>query len=565
MLVNLHVKNLALIEEENIDFDEGLNILSGETGAGKSIILGSINAALGSKTSPDFIRSGCEYGLSEITFAIPEDKIERIKELGVISCDDGELVISRKIMANRSQIKVNGQSFTSAQTRVLAHELIDIHGQHDNESLLKPSRHLDMLDEYGGAEITRLKKEIGLKYREYRQTKEKADEFCTDEESRRREISFLEFEVNEIEEAQLKPGEDEELEEEYRKMANAEKITSGLGEVYHLMDSDAECVRDQIGRSVKIMGDLMSEDDRIETFYQALSDIESLCNDVTRDLADYMEDLTFREDEFEAVEKRLDFINRLKLKYGKTIPDILNHKEEAEQKLEFYRNFDEEKAETEELLEKQKEELNKMCDVLTEKRHEAAAALQENIVKALRDLNFLEVRFDVEFKKNEGFSANGNDSIQFLISTNPGENLQPLSKVASGGELSRIMLGFKSILAGKDEVETLIFDEIDTGISGRTAQMVSEKLSEISRNHQVICITHLPQIASMADSHYLIEKTVTDGKTTTAIAELTEEKSVEELARMLGGAKITDAVLESAWEMKKMNIYSKKVNKTEKR
>ena len=348
-------------------------------------------------------------------------------------------------------------------------------------------------------------------------------------------------------------------------MANAEKITSGLGEVYHLMDSDAECVRDQIGRSVKIMGDLMSEDKRIETFYQALSDIESLCNDVTRDLADYMEDLTFREDEFEAVEKRLDFMNRLKLKYGKTIPDILNHKEEAEQKLEFYRNFDEEKAETEALLEKQKEELNKMCDVLTEKRHEAAAALQENIVKALRDLNFLEVRFDVEFKKNEGFSANGNDSIQFLISTNPGENLQPLSKVASGGELSRIMLGFKSILAGKDEVETLIFDEIDTGISGRTAQMVSEKLSEISRNHQVICITHLPQIASMADSHYLIEKTVTDGKTTTAIAELTEEKSVEELARMLGGAKITDAVLESAWEMKKMNIYSKKVNKTEKR
>ena len=565
MLLNLHVKNLALIEEAEVDFREGLNILTGETGAGKSIIIGSINIALGGKVSKDIIRHGEESALVELVFDTQAEPVKNFFDVNNLDWEDGQIIISRKIMNGKNIIKVNGETISASMLRELAAFLIDIHGQHDNESLLKPSRHLDMLDEYGGAEITRLKKEIGLKYRGYRQTKEKADEFCTDEESRRREISFLEFEVNEIEEAQLKPGEDEELEEEYRKMANAEKITSGLGEVYHLMDSDAECVRDQIGRSVKIMGDLMSEDDRIETFYQALSDIESLCNDVTRDLADYMEDLTFREDEFEAVEKRLDFINRLKLKYGKTIPDILNHKEEAEQKLEFYRNFDEEKAETEELLEKQKEELNKMCDVLTEKRHEAAAALQENIVKALRDLNFLEVRFDVEFKKNEGFSANGNDSIQFLISTNPGENLQPLSKVASGGELSRIMLGFKSILAGKDEVETLIFDEIDTGISGRTAQMVSEKLSEISRNHQVICITHLPQIASMADSHYLIEKTVTDGKTTTAIAELTEEKSVEELARMLGGAKITDAVLESAWEMKKMNIYSKKVNKTEKR
>ena len=542
-----------------------MNILTGETGAGKSIIIGSINIALGGKVSKDIIRHGEESALVELVFDTQAEPVKNFFDVNNLDWEDGQIIISRKIMNGKNIIKVNGETISASMLRELAAFLIDIHGQHDNESLLKPSRHLDMLDEYGGAEITRLKKEIGLKYREYRQTKEKADEICTDEESRRREISFLEFEVNEIEEAQLKPGEDEELEEEYRKMANAEKITSGLGEVYHLMDSDAECVRDQIGRSVKIMGDLMSEDDRIETFYQALSDIESLCNDVTRDLADYMEDLTFREDEFEAVEKRLDFINRLKLKYGKTIPDILNHKEEAEQKLEFYRNFDEEKAETEELLEKQKEELNKMCDVLTEKRHEAAAALQENIVKALRDLNFLEVRFDVEFKKNEGFSANGSDSIQFLISTNPGENIQPLSKVASGGELSRIMLGFKSILAGKDEVETLIFDEIDTGISGRTAQMVSEKLSEISRNHQVICITHLPQIASMADSHYLIEKTVTDGKTTTAIAELTEEKSVEELARMLGGAKITDAVLESAWEMKKMNIYSKKVNKAEKR
>lgn len=552
MLLNLHVKNLALIEEAEVEFNEGLNIMTGETGAGKSIIIGSVNIALGGKISRDMIRNGAEYALVELVFQTESEEVRWFFTENDLPWEEGQIIISRKLMNIKNIIKVNGETISVTMLRELAGLLMDIHGQHDNESLLKTSKHLAMLDEYGGTDIITVKKQISEKYNDYKKIKEKCSSFTEDEEARRREISFLEFEVKEIEEAELKSGEDEELEEEYRKLSNAEKITAGIGECYDMMDGENNSIRERIGRAVKGMGELLSYDEKIEEFYQAFSDIESLCTDLTRELAGYMEDMAFDGERFEYIEKRLDFINRLKLKYGKTIKEIQEHKEEALKKLEFYRNFEEEKEKAESGLQKLESELNVLCDKLTGLRKKSAVSIRTNIVKALKDLNFLEVMFDVEFKKNEGFTANGNDSVQFLISTNPGESLKPLSKVASGGELSRIMLGFKTLLAGKDGVETLIFDEIDTGISGRTAQMVSEKLKEISTGHQVICITHLPQIASMADSHYLIEKSVQSGKTITQIKELSEEKSVEELARMLGGAKITDTVMESAREMKKL-------------
>ena len=552
MLLNLHVKNLALIEEAEVDFHEGLNIMTGETGAGKSIIIGSINIALGGKVSKDIIRNGADYALVELVFETESEEVHRFFEENDLPWEDGQVIISRKLMNTKNMIKINGETTPVSILRELASLLIDIHGQHDNESLLKNSKHLSMLDEYGGTEIAALRKQISGLFYEYRKIKEKCAGFTIDEEERRREISFLEFEVKEIEEAELKPGEDEELEEEYKRMSNAEKITAGIGEAHELIDGEEQSARELIGRAVKNIGDLLSYDERIEALYQAVSDIEALCTDFIRELADYMEDTAFDGERFEYIEKRLDFINRLKLKYGKSIEEIHKHRDEAQRKLEFYENYEEEKEKTLAEFQKIETELKGLCDELTGLRKKAASALGENIIKALQDLNFLEVAFDVEFKKTEGFFTNGNDNVQFLISTNPGEAMKPLSKVASGGELSRIMLGFKSLLAGKDNVETLIFDEIDTGISGRTAQMVSEKLKEISKNHQVICITHLPQIASMADSHYLIEKTVADGKTVTQIKELTEEKSVEELARMLGGAKITETVMESAREMKRM-------------
>lgn len=554
MLTNLHVKNLALIEEAEVDFGGGLNIMSGETGAGKSIIIGSVNIALGGKVSKDMIRHGSDFALVELVFQTDTKNIKDYFEEHDLDWEDGQIIISRKITNSKSIIKVNGETVSLTCLKEIASMLMDIHGQHDNESLLKTSRHLDLIDEYGGGKIAELKKEIGEKYRSYQQLRKKMEEFTGDEESRRREISFLEFEIQEIETASLKKNEDEELEEEYRRLSNSGKITSGLGAVLDRMDSSDEGIREQLGRVVKELSELSEMDSDMGQYYSSALDIEMLMGDLSRELSGYLDDMTFDRERYDYIEKRLDFINRLKLKYGKSIEEIHEHCENAQEKLTFYRHFEEEKEKTEKSMKDSGEELASLCDKLTELRKKAAGEISKQIVKALKDLNFLEVKFDAEFLKQEGFTANGNDTVQFLISTNPGEALKPLSKVASGGELSRIMLGFKSILAGKDEVDSLIFDEIDTGISGRTAQMVSEKLRQISRGHQVICITHLPQIASMADNHYLIEKTVIQGTTRTDIRRMTEEESVEELARMLGGVRITDTVLESAREMKKMAL-----------
>lgn len=552
MLVNLHVKNLALIDESEVDFKEGLNILTGETGAGKSIIIGSVNIALGGKVSKDIIRHGAEYAMVELVFESHSRELQAYFAEHELEWEDGQIIISRKIMNTKSVVKVNGETVSVSMLKEIASMLMDIHGQHDNESLLKTAKHLDMIDTFGGAEVQKKKAELAEVYYQYKAEQEKLGKFSLDEEGQRREISFLEFEVSEISEADLQDKEDEALEDEYRKMSNAEKIYAGIGGVHEVLSGSQPGVLEQLGRAVRDLGELVNYDEKIGGFYQTCLDIEALASDVSRELADYLEEVTFSEERFAEVEKRLNEINRLKLKYGKTIEDIQNHRREAEEKLHFYENFQMEKENCQNRLSELEKKLKKMSQELTKLRQKSAQYIKENIVKALKDLNFLEVQFEVEFKQLEHFTAGGMDSVQFLISTNPGEDMKPLSKVASGGELSRIMLGFKSILAGRDEIETLIFDEIDTGISGRTAQMVSEKLRQISGGHQVICITHLPQIASMADSHYLIEKSVQDGKTVTHIAPLEEAASVEELARMLGGAQITETVLESAREMKRL-------------
>ena len=528
MLVNLHVKNLALIEEENIDFEKGLNILSGETGAGKSIILGSINAALGSKTSPDFIRSGCEYGLSEITFAIPEDKVERIKELGVISCEDGELVISRKIMANRSQIKVNGQSFTSAQTRLLAHELIDIHGQHDNQLLMDESNHLSVIDEYDDTVRPLL-----------------------DGESRIKEMAFLQYEINELESAALKPGEDEQVETDYRRMSNFQKIAGNLSEVSMLLSEGDSNLSDMAGSALKNMIAASEYDESLSENCDILSDIENLISDVAHNLSAYMEDFTFDQSEFNALEERLDLINSLKMKYGNSIENILSALEEKKQKLSEYENYDEVVAKRKAEYDLAFKQLMKSAGKLGTHRRKTALQFAEDIKNALRQLNFLDVRFEACFSEKEPDQA-GTDDVRFMISTNPGEDMKPLAKIASGGELSRIMLAIKSVMAETDVSKTLIFDEIDAGISGKTAQLVAEKLNNLSNTHQIICITHLPQIAAMADNHYVIEKSTKDNRTISNITRLSYDESVGELARMLGGSSITEAVVSNAKELKNM-------------
>lgn len=561
MLTNLHVKNLALIEEESIDFDEGLNILSGETGAGKSIIIGSINAALGAKTSPDFIRSGAEYGLAELLFHIDDDNIIRqIKELGVIDIEDGDLLISRKIMANRSQFKVNGQTFTASQTRELSHLLIDIHGQHDNQMLMDESNHIDVVDVYGAAEINPIKDKLAQEYKIYKNAENELNELSLDKEQRQRELSFLEYEIEEIENANLSVGEDEELENTYRRLNNYQKIIGELSVADKLLNSGNDNMSDMAGNVSKALSSISEYDEKISSAYDMMSDIESLIHDTSRIISDYIEECTFNPEEFSVIEKRLDLINNLKSKYGNSIESVLVQLKDKKDKVQQLYNYDEVLKEKTELYEKAKKSILNICDELRKARISAASKLEKEFIKELKELNFLDVRFSIKFENKENFNSNGSDIISFYISTNPGEDLKPLSKIASGGELSRIMLAIKTVMAEKDNNISLIFDEIDAGISGKTAQMVANKLSRLSAAHQIICITHLPQIASMADSHYIIEKSAKDNKTYSSIKKMNYEESIEELSRMLGGSKVTDSVIANAKEMKELAKDFKNTN-----
>lgn len=549
MLVHLHVKNLALIQEVQADFGPGLNILTGETGAGKSILMGSVNLALGQKMSRGMIREGAPYALVELVFQVDSCTEEKLKELDVFP-EEGQVIITRKLMENRSISKVNGEASTAGNIKKIAALLLDIHGQHEHQSLLYPEKQMEILDEFGGGEI--LEKKEGVKdfYIEYSRLKKELESYQIDEEQRRREMGFLEYEIQEISQAQLKPGEDQELETVYRKLANGKKITEGLGSVYQITGYEGEGMGAQMGRAMQKISQIREYDSELENIYSSMEDMDSLLNDLNRELSSYLSEFVFSDEEFQETENRLDLINHLKSKYGHTIEEILSYQGEKEKELERLENFQARKEELERKLEEQEMLLKKASQELTRCRKDWASMLEEKIIQSLQDLNFLNVEFHISFREKESYTAQGKDSITFMISTNPGEPVLPLQQVVSGGELSRIMLAIKNLLADKDQTETLIFDEIDTGISGRTAQKVAEKMKVIGENHQVLCITHLPQIASQADYHYLIEKNVENMETSTRIRRLSYDDSVEELARMLGGAKITDAVLQNAAEMK---------------
>lgn len=506
MLTNLHVKNLALIEEENVDFEEGLNILSGETGAGKSIILGSINAALGAKTSPDFIRTGADYGLAELVFDIDDEyTLEKIKELGVIDIDEGELLISRKITPTRSQIKVNGQNFTAAQTQKLARYLIDMHGQHDNQALMDDSTHINVVDEYCAESIADIRDEMQADYKYYTECRNVLKELDKDNEERQREVSFLEYEVNEITAAALKVGEDEELETEFKKLNNYQKIMSELSGADMLLNSSDDNISDMLGMVIKSVLSASECDSSLSGLCDTLQDVESLIMDVSHDISAYIDNSDFDVSSLNDIQYRLDTINELKNKYGGSIENVLLSLKKKQDKLEEYYNYDEILKKRQAEYDKAYEKAAATADRLSAIRKDAADRLTAEFTESLKKLNFLDVKFRIDFEKSESLTANGYDSVCFMISTNPGQELRPLSKIASGGELSRIMLAIKTVMAG-DDSKTLIFDEIDAGISGRTAQMVSNQLARLAGHHQIICITHLPQIASMADAHFTIEK-----------------------------------------------------------
>lgn len=546
MLLELHVKNLALIEQADVEFGDGLNILTGETGAGKSIIIGSVNLALGQKAPKEMIRSGSDYAYVELIFSVEEEKRELLERMDVYPDDDGTLIITRKIMPTRSVSKINDETVTVTKLKEVTGLLIDIHGQHEHQSLLHASKHLEILDTYAKSQIGPIKEKTASLYKEYGMWKVRLEELSGDEESRRREYDFLRFEVDEIEQVGLKDGEEEELTERYRFYSNSRKIAESLSVAYEAVNSE------MVGRAIHEVGDVVDYDQTLKPIQDQLYDAESLLDDVHHAIGSYLEDISFNEEEMRQTEERLDLIHNLQAKYGSTAAEISRTLEEKQKRLEELEHFDDYRREAETGLKKAEKQLETACEKLSEARKKASVILTEKIRERLLDLNFLDVKFSMSFSRLSHYTANGFDEAEFVISTNPGEPERSLGLVASGGELSRIMLAIKTVLADTDEIPTLIFDEIDTGISGRTAQKVSEQLAIISKNHQVICITHLPQIASMADEHFEIAKSAKDGKTRTVIHELDETQMIAELARLLGGVEITGAVLENAKEMKRL-------------
>ena len=561
MLYSLHVKNLALIKEQEIDFTRGLNILTGETGAGKSVVIGSVNLALGGKADQGMIRTGEEYALVELVFGL-ESELQRklLLDMDIPVEEDGTVVIQRKLMQGRSISKVCGESVTARQLKDISNILINIHGQNDHQELLQKKKHLEILDDYCMDGLRELFDKLGLEYNNMKKLKVELEETNIDENSRQREQELLEYEVNEISEAALLPGEDEKLESMYHKMVNSRKISEAAGMAYAMTGSGEgeESASDMVGRAVRELGSVVNYDKDLEDILSQLTDVENLLTDFNHAISSYIKDLEFDDEEFKETEDRLNVINHLKDKYGGSIDEVLKALEEKQTRLDTLSDLDAHRNKLEKELAESHKKVLELCSRISGIRAKGAKELSKKLKDALIDLNFLDVKFEIAVRSDEeNVSSKGYDDVEFMISTNPGEDLRPLEKIASGGELSRIMLALKTVVADKDDISTLIFDEIDAGISGKTAWKVSTKLGELSKDHQIICITHLPQIAAMADTHFMIEKGLEDGRTVTNIFALDEDGGNKELARLLGGEEITETTLQNALEMRRMALEQK--------
>lgn len=560
MLYSLHVKDLALIKEQEIEFGEGLNVLTGETGAGKSVLIGSVNLALGSKADKDLIRTGADYALVELTFFVDNEITKsRIKEMDLPIEEDGTVILSRKIMDGRSICKVGGENVTVRQLRLLGELLINIHGQNDNQTLLQNKKHLEILDSFAGDKVLEHKKKLKEVWSLHEKIKAKLEETDIDEATRKREQDLAMFELEEIQGADLKEGEDEELETRYRRMANSLKITEAAGEARQLLfGEEGESASDAISGALQRLIAVSAYDESVKEVTDQLGDIDNLMTDLGHSLSAYLSDLEFDDEEFKNTEDRLDLINHLKDKYGNSIGDILKYADEKQKQLDILSNLEEERARLQKELGDCLEEAKKICGKISEIRKKNAKELASQMKQALIDLNFLDVQFRIDvIPDEEHITSSGYDEVVFMISTNPGEQLRPLSEIASGGELSRIMLALKTVFADQDDIASLIFDEIDTGISGVTAWKVSEKLGKLAASHQIICITHLPQIAAMYDRHFLIKKGLSDSRTITSISRLSDDESIDELGRMLGAGEVTDAVRQNAREMRNKALKTK--------
>ena len=549
MLLSLHVKNFAIIDEVYVDFGPGMNILTGETGAGKSILLGSVNAALGGKVSKEMLGRNADYALAELIFDGEDEAVRELLESHEIPVEEN-LIISRRIADNgRSISRVNGEVVNTGFLKELSERLLEVYGQRENQTLLDTKNQLRLVDRFAKEKTGPLLSEIRTAYGAYRQTLREFEEVRSHAESRTRELSLLRYEHEEIERANPKPGEDTELEERYRILSNRSRLLEAAGEADRLLCTDSDSAADLVGRTLRQMGRVLSYDTKLDDIYREIEQVEQQLRDIGAGLSDYADDLDSDAGELAETEERLNLLNRLKAKYGKTVEDIRGYDKDLVLKIDRLENFDRYLEELKGNVRKQEKKLADLCGRLGEVRREAAGKLEVKIHDALTDLNFPDVIFRIAIE-DVPMTGDGTESAEFMISVNPGEPVRPLAKIASGGELSRISLAVKSVFAGKDEIETLILDEIDTGVSGRTAQKVAEKMAAIAKEHQILCITHLPQIAAFASKHFLIEKATDGTSTKTGVTPLNEEQTVKELARMLSGAQITDSVMANAKEMR---------------
>jgi len=559
MLRELHIKNIAVIEDVTVSFGDGFHVLTGETGAGKSILIDSINMALGGRTAKDLIRTGTDTATVDMVFEV-SDRVEKILNDSGIESEDGLLYINRQITSDgKSRCRINGHMVPLAVLKEIAEVLLTIHGQHDNQSILSPKTHIHFVDDYGSYQS--LLTEYQMQYHKVQELKEKLNSLLTDETEKQRRIELLEYQIQEIESAKIRPGEEEELEERRTYLSHIEQIVERSGNAYGSLYGDEQqaAAYDQIASAVHALESVHTYDSQLSAFYQSLNSMLAELEDVTHELKSYLDRVDYQAGDLDYLEERLQTIFQLKRKYGQSEEDILTYLDKIKQELSEIEDSDALRDKLSLELKQETDTLTELALALSDKRRETAISLQTAIMQELSDLDMQKMRFSVSVEPDkESFSLYGIDTVEFLISGNPGEALKPLSKIASGGEMSRIMLAMKTILAESDMVETLIFDEIDTGVSGRAAQKIAEKICMLSKDRQILCITHLAQIASMADTHFLIEKTSDESHTKTSVTPLQIDKRKEELARIIGGVQITDLTLQAAQEMLTMAETLKK-------
>ena len=545
MLDRLLVKDLALIEKSVVEFSGGLNVLTGETGAGKSILLGSIQLALGQKANKDLIRHGKEQAIVELDFSLTEEEVRRIQALEEdLELEEERLLIRRKISEKKSDIRVNDLGLTLAKLREITGGLLDLHGQHEHQSLLREGSHLEIIDGFRRKQGGKLLEEVANAYHLLQEKKRALQKFSLQESERTRELDFLDFEIQELADAHLSEGEEAELTKEYSLYENMDRLKS-------LLLSAKESLEEMdFHRPIQAVEEAKDFDESLKGLSDSLYDLEAVGEDCLRSLDHYLDHAEVDEEKLFTLGERLEQIRRVMMKHGGTEAKALAALAKKEERRTFLLDYEKDEEKAKKAIVEQEKLLREKAVLLSKERQEDAKVLAKQIQGEMQEMGFLDTKFEFHFQEKKEPTEKGLDEVEAYVSLNPGEPLRPLREVGSGGELSRIMLSIKTVLADTDGVSTLIFDEIDTGISGRTAEKVGEKLQKIAKNHQVILITHLPQIAAKADHHFLIEKTVEEGATHTRIHPLEEKESIEELARLLGGDEISEASLENARELK---------------